>query len=322
MADSARWERFRFRDDDIVISTPSKCGTTWMQNIVGMLVLDRVDLGAPISTLSPWLDMLIRTDEEVFGLLDAQRHRRWIKTHCPLDAVPSHPTVTYIAVVRHPLDVALSDSDHHANQNNDRARALRIAASGQPDLPVPTAWSVVPDDPADYLRWFIDNDLPATGSGPNGLADFCQQVSTFWTRKDEQNVHLFHYRDLWNDLDGEMRRVADALGITIDETPWPEFVAGATLDSMRSRAGDTAPDANLAIWHDPARFFRAGGTRAWAPLLTDDDRAHFHDRLTDLAGPAAAWILNGRGRPRTYDAKSGIADRTDSLRPFGSSHSS
>jgi len=58
MADSARWERFRFRPDDVVISTPSKCGTTWMQKIVGMLVLDRVDLGAPLSTVSPWLDML------------------------------------------------------------------------------------------------------------------------------------------------------------------------------------------------------------------------------------------------------------------------
>lgn len=100
MADSSRWERFQFRDDDIVISTPSKCGTTWMQNIVGMLVLDRPVLDTPIGTLSPWLDMLVRTDEEVFDLLDAQQHRRWIKTHTPLDGLPLHPTVTYITVIR------------------------------------------------------------------------------------------------------------------------------------------------------------------------------------------------------------------------------
>ena len=47
-ADSARWERFDFRDDDIVISTPSKCGTTWMQNIVGSLVLNRPALGEAV----------------------------------------------------------------------------------------------------------------------------------------------------------------------------------------------------------------------------------------------------------------------------------
>ena len=121
MADSARWERFQPRADDIVISTPSKCGTTWMQNIVGMLVLDRPVLGVPISTVSPWLDMLIRTDDEVFAMLDAQQHRRWIKTHTPLDGLPLHPSVTYIAVVRHPLDVALSDRDHRANTDDNRA---------------------------------------------------------------------------------------------------------------------------------------------------------------------------------------------------------
>ena len=71
ISDSARWERFAFRPDDVIISTPSKCGTTWMQKIVGMLLLDRTDLGAPISSLSPWLDMLIRTDEDVFWLLEA-----------------------------------------------------------------------------------------------------------------------------------------------------------------------------------------------------------------------------------------------------------
>jgi aryl sulfotransferase len=40
VSDSARWMGFRFRDDDIVISTPAKCGTTWMQTLCVMLVLD------------------------------------------------------------------------------------------------------------------------------------------------------------------------------------------------------------------------------------------------------------------------------------------
>src|SRR5674536_154767 len=31
VSDNARWAGFRYRADDIVISTPAKCGTTWMQ---------------------------------------------------------------------------------------------------------------------------------------------------------------------------------------------------------------------------------------------------------------------------------------------------
>jgi hypothetical protein len=293
-SDSARWERFRFRDDDVVISTPSKCGTTWMQNIVGMLLLDRTDLGAPISQLSPWLDMLLRTDDEVLGIFDSQTHRRWIKTHTPLDGLPLLPTVTYIAVIRHPLDVALSDRDHRANQDIDRFRELRTAVVGELDPELAAMWPSGPEGDPEYLRWFIDNELPPSGSGPNGLADFCDQARTYWERRDDVNVHLFHYEDLWNDLDGEMREVARALGVTVDEGRWPDFVDAATLQSMRARAASTAPEAHLGIWHEPHEFFRVGGRRNWATHLDAAGIDHFHDRLTELAADAAPWILHGR----------------------------
>ena len=35
--DSRVWNDFRFRDDDIVIATYAKAGTTWMQQIVAEL---------------------------------------------------------------------------------------------------------------------------------------------------------------------------------------------------------------------------------------------------------------------------------------------
>ena len=263
-----------------------------MQNIVGSLVLDRPVLGVPISTLSPWLDMLIRTDDEVFGLLDAQPHRRWIKTHTPLDGLPLHPTVTYIAVIRHPLDVALSDRDHRSNMDQRRALELRAAAAGAPDPSLRR--EPEPLDVVDYLRWFIDNDVPPTGSGPNGLADFCQQATTYWDGADAPNVHLFHYTDLWENLAGEMRLVANALDITVDEVRWPEFVEAATLDSMRDRAADTAPDAHVALWRDPHTFFRSGGYREWASLLTDSDIERFNERLGALTRDATPWVLTGR----------------------------
>lgn len=292
MADSARWERFTMRPDDVIISTPAKCGTTWMQTIVGMLLFDRVDLGAPISTISPWLDMLIHTDDEVLGLLDRQTHRRFIKTHTPIDGVPRHPSVTYIAVIRHPLDVALSDRDHDANMRIEHIVDLRVDASGPVDPSVVTIEP--PEEPGEFLRWFIDNDVQPTGSGPNGLADYCQQVRTYWDARRDPNVHLFHYADLWRDLDGEMRRVAALLGVPIDGERWPMFVEAAGLTSMRARAAATAPNADAGIWESPERFFRAGGTRDWASLLDAGDIAHFDDRLRELAGDAERWVLEGR----------------------------
>lgn len=293
MADSARWKRFSFRSDDVIISTPSKCGTTWMQMIVGMLLLDRTDLGAPISSISPWLDMQIHTDDEVFTLLEGQRHRRFMKTHTPLDGVPYLPSVTYIAVIRHPLDVAMSDLDHGDNERFDRLVELRTAAVGA-DAPAEGALDAAPGEPDAYLRWFIDNDVEPTGSGPYGLADHCNQVLTYWNARSQPNVHLFHYADLWADRDREMRRVAAALHVDVDEDRWPSFVEAAGIDAMRARAGDTAPEATSGIWRSAERFFRVGGTRGWASLLDDREVAHFDERLRELAGDATDWVLRGR----------------------------
>jgi aryl sulfotransferase len=39
LTDSERWDGFAFRPDDVVISTPSKCGTTWLQMICALLIL-------------------------------------------------------------------------------------------------------------------------------------------------------------------------------------------------------------------------------------------------------------------------------------------
>ena len=151
-----------------------------------------------------------------------------------------------------------------------------------------------PEDLVDFLRWFIDNHEQPTGSGPYGLEDYCQQIRTYWEARQRPNVHLFHYADLWNDLDLEMRRVAAALGVAVDEGRWPEFVEAATLGAMRARASEAAPEAHVGLWKSSEGFFRVGGTRDWAALLTPMDIRHFDERLRALAGDAYDWVVRGR----------------------------
>ena len=49
---STAWDDFAFRDDDIIIATYKKSGTTWMQQIVGQLIFDGAE-NLDIPTLSP-----------------------------------------------------------------------------------------------------------------------------------------------------------------------------------------------------------------------------------------------------------------------------
>ena len=115
--DSNRWDGFELRPGDIIIATPPKCGTTWTQMICALLILQEPELPLPLDTLSPWIDMVTRARTEVFADLQAQTHRRFIKTHTPLDGIPNDPTVTYICVGRDPRDVALS-MDHHIDNTD------------------------------------------------------------------------------------------------------------------------------------------------------------------------------------------------------------
>ena len=50
--DSGRWAGFAYRDGDVVISTRSKSGTTWVQMICALLVLQTPDLYAPLDRIS------------------------------------------------------------------------------------------------------------------------------------------------------------------------------------------------------------------------------------------------------------------------------
>ena len=299
LVDSARWERFPARPDDVVISTPSKCGTTWMQQLVGMVLLDRIEFDRPLGTISPWLDMLTVTDEQIFDILEAQTHRRFIKTHAPLDGVPRHDSWTYITVFRHPLDAALSWRDHFLNLDRERARELVTRATGE--APAPRRGAAAPEDPTEFLHYWIGNDLDSDGSSLHGLQDYANSLTTSWELRDRPNVHLFHYDDLWNDLDGQVRRLEELLGVSVDPSRHREIVEAGALDAMRTRSATTSPTTPTGdggIFKGPSQFFRQGGRRDWPSMLNPDEVSDARRRLEDLVGAEAAeWAM--RADPST-----------------------
>ena len=98
MSDNLRWDALKLRAGDIIISAPPKCGTTWTQRLVSLLVFDGPNLPGPLPLVSPWLDLTAQPAEKVVAALDAQDHRRFIKTHTPLDGLVLDDRVTYIGV--------------------------------------------------------------------------------------------------------------------------------------------------------------------------------------------------------------------------------
>src|SRR5438477_10736608 len=228
VADSQRWEGFEFRDDDIVISTPAKCGTTWMQMLCALVVFQTPELPARLTELSPWLDMQTAPRDEVVAALKAQEHRRFIKSHTPFDGLPYDRRVTYIAVGRDPRDVAVSWDNHFNNMNLDTVIGHRVEAAGMDDLAelVPNGMSEPAADPVDRFWHWMEGE-GNTDEDIFGLVGMLHHVDTFWERRNDDNVALFHYADMKADLDGEMRRLASVLNIDVDASRWDELVAAA-----------------------------------------------------------------------------------------------
>jgi hypothetical protein len=294
VADSARWDGFELRPDDVIISTPAKCGTTWTQMICALLVFQTEALPAPLDLLSPWLDMQTRDRAEVFADLAGQTHRRFIKTHTPYDGLPHDDQVTYICVGRDPRDVALSWDNHIANTDFIAMFTARDAAVGNEDLA-----ELMPEGPPDRAEAEIDRfwqwvDEDAASSSGGSLASLVHHVSTFWSVRDHDNVLLLHYDDMKRDLDGQMRLVAARLRTPVDESRWPLLVEAATFDRMRDNADRVAPDTSNGIWQDNREFFHRGQSGQWRDLLDDAGLARYFARVDELApADVARWLHRG-----------------------------
>jgi len=280
--DSARWDGFPFRQGDIVISTRSKSGTTWMQMICALLVFQTAEPPAPLAELSPWLDLLVVPRSEVYARLEALQHRRFIKTHTPLDGIPIDARATYIVVARHPLDMAASL--YHQGDNLDRVRLHQLRNQPEPEQPPPQRAEL-----HEWLLAWIDDDVSRLEQ-MDSLPGVMWHLSDAWGRRDQPNVVLVHYDHLVSDLAGEMRHLAALLDIEVSEQSWPALVEAAEFSSMRSRADELAPNT-LGILKSTAAFFRRGTSGAGREQLTDPELAHYRARVHRMASPELlGWL--------------------------------
>jgi hypothetical protein len=280
VSDSALWADFPFRAGDVVLSPPPKCGTTWMQMLCALLIFDTTEFDRPLTEISPWLDATTYDTAATLAALESQRHRRFIKTHTPLDGLPFHEDVTYICVGRDPRDAMLSFENATTNIHPD------AIAEGGLDLQPP------PPDPLDRFWLWAGSDLvnDTTSFGVT-LANLVNHVRTFWERRDEPQVALFHYADLKADLPGQLRRLAQVLSIEISDQRIDELATAATFDRMRGRADELAPGVDAKLWRSNENFFRSGTSGQWRRLLDPATLDRYHRRVAELAPPdLVEWL--------------------------------
>ena len=296
--DNLRWQGIELRPDDIIISTPPKCGTTWTQMMCALLIFQTTTLDRPLTQISPWIENQTESLESVAATVDAQRHRRFLKSHTPFDFLPNDPNVKYICVARDPRDVAVSWAHHEANVNIEKLINLRIEAVGIDDLDELDPFVPPPTDPSERFWYWIDDPAEKLAAS-SSLASTLYHLNTFWTQRYEDNLLLLHYSDLSSDLDTEMRRLATFLEIEVPDAKWDELVEAATFTSMRARSKELTPEVTKGFWNADV-FFRSGSAGEWRQFIdTEEAASRYEARVAALADPEfARWVHFGCGAIR------------------------
>jgi aryl sulfotransferase len=287
--DSLRWNFFRPREDDIVIATSYKAGTTWMQGIVASLIFAGEAPPASLGDLSPWLDMRSFPLELVLTGLEGQAHRRFIKTHLPLDGLPFDPAIKYIFVARDARDVFMSLWNHYRNFPDTAFAALNTTPGR-----VGPEFSRCPDDIHEFWRGWITRGWFEWETEGYPYWSHLRHAQSWWNYRGLPNILLVHYADLLADLEGEIRRIADFLEIAPPKTAWPAIVGASSFAAMRAEAEKTDEQWSFGFNGGAKTFFNKGTNGRWREVLSDDELALYDDAAKrELTADCRHWLENG-----------------------------
>ena len=276
--DTNRWDLFQARENDIFVCTPPKCGTTWTQAICAFLILDTNRLEGNLGEISPWIDNKRMPIDVRLGILEAQTHRRFIKTHTPLDGIPYFENSVYLMVYRDPRDAYFSLRNHRFNMfDPPNFDSPQLAANPRDGF---RAWLQAPFEP---------------GTGEQGsLEAFVYHFQSFWQFRHLPNFHFFHYSDMKKDLSAAIQRIADILQIPISTKRLEELCQAASFAEMKKNASSFLPGSGVPVFKNEESFFSSGKNKQWEDVLTPEDIQDYNRRINQLLSPAeAAWLENG-----------------------------
>lgn len=286
LMDSNRWNGFGFRDGDIVIGTWAKSGTTWMQQIVGQLIFGGAE-GVAAGDIAPWVDMRIIPFDEMMAGLEAQTHRRFLKTHLPADALPFSAKAKYLYVGRDGRDVYWSWYNHLVRMTEP----LYDAFNDPPGLPYGPLVRPNGDVRECFNAWL---------SGEGYSADtFWPHVQSWWDVRNAPNVLLVHFGNLKADMPGEIRRIARFLEIEIDETKWPAVLEHCSFDYMKRNADSLSQMGKDFFDGGLTNFIYKGTNGRWRDVLSAEEIAHYERAAREnLSADCAHWLATGESPPR------------------------
>ncbi|KAK7474546.1 hypothetical protein BaRGS_00034191, partial [Batillaria attramentaria] len=236
------------RDDDVIVAAFPKCGTHWMWEIACMLMTGRAEYDTRTKDLA---------------MLEATESRGRNKPPPPGDLQFSYrirskikeKKVKILHVYRNPKDVVVS-LYFHSRQN-------------------PTMTHITIDTMLD--KYFFSQD-PVNKNCT--FFKYHKDVDAFFKANPDIPVFSTSFENMKEDLAGEVRRVAEFLGVSHT----PEFCRQVADACGFDRLKEADKTKNQLLTAPPVQMFRKGEVGDWKNHLTEAQSKRIDDAMKQLEG--------------------------------------
>lgn len=258
---------FKARASDVLITTPPKAGTTWMQQILHQLRSGGDTEFTSIDTVVPWLE-ITRTGknwQQVLQGFDSLPEPRLFKTHCTAEQTPGIGTAKIILTSRDPRDCCVSFYFHIMNMT-DEARA-------QVDMPLPESFEQHVDQWLEFAAWY-------------------RNVKSWWPYSDHPKVLWLRYQDLKSDLSENVDRIASFLEWELTLEHKEKVLEYSSFDWMKAHDEKfSSQGSGKDKVFKPGKFIRKGKIGSYSSLMTLEQENRIMDKARELLEPDCMTFL-------------------------------
>lgn len=258
---------FQARATDVLITTPPKAGTTWMQQILHQLRTGGDDSFSSIDDVVPWLENMRagKSWKAILQHYETLPDPRVFKTHCTAEQTPGIGTVSIILSSRDPRDCCVSFY-HHIMNMTDEARA-------QAKLTAPGTFEQHVDQWLAFAAWY-------------------RNVKSWWPYHDDPKVLWLRYQDMKKDLPSIIDQITAFLQWDITPEQKARVIEYSSFDWMKahdekfsSQGGDGRPVFK------PGKFVRKGKVGSYRDLMTAEQEQRILEKAHELLEPGCLAFL-------------------------------
>ncbi|XP_069840608.1 sulfotransferase 1A1-like isoform X2 [Dendropsophus ebraccatus] len=242
------WEnvkRFQAKDGDLLIVTYPKSGTTWMSEILDLIVhngdVTKTQRGAIFERV-PFLEYAVPGMPTGTEVLDGRNSPRVIKSHLPVHLLPSsfwEKKSKIIYMARNPKDVVVSYYHFY-----------RMA--------------IVHPDPGtfeEFIQKFIE--------GKVAFGSWSDHVKDWWKIRHQEDILYLFYEDMLEDPKREIRKVMKFIGKDLPEEMVEKIHQRTTFKTMKENSmANYSTIPSSVMDHSVSPFMRKGICGDWKDHLT------------------------------------------------------